>query len=244
MTVEAALVLPLFIFSMVLIGYMGVLMSEEEQVQMAMVRVAREASAGYGATEGSAYKSLAYYQGKLALYLRDSERVVSLLSSEIMKEENQIDLVGTYKVKLPFRMITVPQLRFRQRVHMRAFTGVETRKPAGRTGQTVYVAENGSVYHQKLSCTYLTLSISQVVYGDLEDMRNRGGGIYKECERCCKGKSFQKETPVWITNFGDKYHSHGACSGLKRKIREMDLSQVGSRTPCSKCCNVMKEEND
>ena len=56
MTVEAALVLPLFIFSMVLIGYMGVLMSEEEQVQMAMVRVAREASAGYGATEGSAYK--------------------------------------------------------------------------------------------------------------------------------------------------------------------------------------------
>ena len=59
MTVEAALVLPLFIFSMVLIGYMGVLMSEEEQVQMAMVRVAREASAGYGATEGSAYKSLA-----------------------------------------------------------------------------------------------------------------------------------------------------------------------------------------
>ena len=166
------------------------------------------------------------------------------MSSEIMKEEDQIDLVGTYKVKLPFRMITVPQLSFRQRVHMRAFTGVETRKPAGRIGQTVYVAENGSVYHQKLSCTYLTLSISQVVYGDLEDMRNRGGGIYKECERCCKGKSFQKETPVWITNFGDKYHSHGACSGLKRKIREMDFSQVGSRTPCSKCCNVMKEEND
>ncbi len=233
---EAALVLPLFIFAMCLIAYMGLLMTYESRVTWAMTRAAREASAAYGAKESKVFESLVYYQGLVTAYTSGTPVLVSLLSSDIMEENEEIDLVGDYGVKLPFRVIKTPLLTFRVRVHTRAFVGVDSREKSKEDGQEiVYVTEHGRVYHRDLDCTYLTLSLSQVVYGDLEALRNAGGGIYKECERCCKNRSFSPETKVWITNYGDRFHTSNACKSLKRSIRKIHLREVGSRVACSKC---------
>jgi len=40
----------------------------------------------------------------------------------------------------------------------------------------------------------------------IEKLRNESGGKYKPCERCCKGKNYNLEKAVWITNYGDRYH--------------------------------------
>lgn len=234
---EASLVLPFFAIAMSLLAYMGVLMTYEDEVQWALTRTAREASVMYGATGKELYQSTVYYQGKMALYLKDSPVSVWMVASEYDQETDEIMLVADYQVDLPFQILQTHTLLFREQLHTRAFTGVETREKTNLDDTLVYITETGRVYHLKQDCPYLKLSISQMKYGDLDSLRNAGGGKYKECEKCCKNKSFQKETSVWITNFGDRFHSTGSCSGLKRYIREIKRSEAGSRTICSKCGN-------
>lgn len=236
MTVEASLVLPIFLFAMILIGYLGQMMRCQDEVQEALTRVAREASAEYGATQSSLMKSKAYYITKLNVYLEGAVGSVTFLESHLMEEEDEIDLIAGYRMETPFRLLGLGTFHFRQRVHTRAFTGVDRRERESlQEDPTVYIAETGSVYHRTCDCTYLRLSISQVVFRDIEQLRNDSGGKYKSCERCCGKHVLQEETPVWITVYGDRYHVISNCSGLKRNIREIKLSEVGNRPPCSKC---------
>lgn len=236
LTVEAALVLPLFLFAMILISYLGLLAKCQDEVQWAMTRVAREASAEYGARESRVLGSRAYYQTKLNAYLEVRGLAVSLLESSLLQENDEIDLIAVYQVKLPFRLLPTGTCRFRHRVHTRAFTGVERREDKEDQKEVVvYVTETGKVYHRKRDCTYLKLSISQMKYEDIASLRNEGGGKYKPCERCVKDTELSAGRDVWITNFGDRYHSTRSCSGIKRSIKEITLSKAGKRTPCSKC---------
>ena len=238
MTVEAALVLPVFLFAMILISYLGLLTKCQDEVQWALTRAAREASAEYGAGESKVLASRAYYQTKLNAYLEARGLAVSLLKSSLLQENDEIDLIAEYQVKLPFRLITVGTCRFRQRVHTRAFTGVEQREyKEDQEEMIVYVTETGKVYHRKRDCTYLKLSISQMQYADIASLRNESGGKYKPCERCVKNTEPSAGRAVWITNFGDRYHITRSCSGIKRSIKEITLSKAGKRTPCSKCGN-------
>ena len=236
MTVEASLVLPIFLFAMILIGYLGQMMRCQDEVQGALTRVAREASAEYGATQSDILKSKAYYMAKLNTYLKGSAGTVTLLESHLMENNDEIDLVAGYQVTTPFRLMGFGKFHFRQRVHTRAFTGVDRREKENESDDiTVYVTETGRVYHRTLTCTYLKLSISKVQFRDLINLRNESGGKYKSCEKCCKGKEMNAADSVWITGYGDRYHTTGSCSGLTRNIQEIKLSEVGNRPPCSKC---------
>lgn len=40
---------------------------------------------------------------------------------------------------------------------------------------------------------------------------------------------------LYITNQGDCYHKDLGCSGIKRTVRMIRLSEVGTRRPCSRC---------
>lgn len=236
MTVEAALVLPIFLFAMLLFSFLGILIRNQDEVQWALTRVAREASVEYGASESEMMKNTLYYQTKLRAYLGTKVPSAHLLESRLMRENDEIDLIVNYQMELPFRVIKIGRCHFRQRVHTRAFTGVEHRGDAGGgTDCIVYVTPTGRVYHKNKNCTYLRLSVSQVKFEDLESLRNGGGGIYKSCERCARDTEVPRTAKVWITNFGDRYHTSRSCSGIKRNIEEISLSEAGGRIPCSKC---------
>lgn len=237
MTVEAAFVLPVFLFAMLLLAYLGQMARCQDNVQWALTRVAREASAEYGATKNRVLLNKAYYSVKLAGYLDSSAMSISLLQSHICEEGDEMDFVADYRIKLPFRLLAKDSFAFRARVHTRAFVGVTERgKEGGNSGeQDVYITETGRVYHTSLSCTYLKLSISRLKFNDIGQLRNEGGGKYKPCEKCCKENQPVGKADVWITNFGDRYHIVRSCSGLKRTIKKIKLSEAGSRTLCSKC---------
>lgn len=235
MTVEAALVLPIFLFAMILISYLGMLVKCQDEVQWALTRVAREASAEYGASGSKVLANRAYYQAKLGQYMDGGGLSISLLQSKVLQKNDEIDLIADYRVKLPFRLITVGSCRFCQRVHTRAFTGVEQRGGGEPDDTIVYVAETGRVYHGSRDCTYLRLSISMMKYEDIAPLRNEGGGRYKPCEHCVGDKCLAAQETVWITNYGNRYHASRSCSGIKRSIKKMPKSKVGKRTPCSKC---------
>lgn len=236
LTVEASLVLPVFLFAMILVAYIGRLLACQDEAQWALTRIAREASAEYGATQSKRLKSNAYYQAKFIAYMKGMGLSVSFAESRLLQTNDEIDLIVAYRMKIPFSLLPISNISMRQRVHTRAFTGVERRGQKELADErTVYVTETGRVYHFNLHCTYLKLSISQIQYADLMTKRNDSGGKYKPCERCCVNKKIENTSSIWITNYGDRYHTSASCSGLKRSIREVPLSEVGGRMPCSKC---------
>ena len=60
MTVEASICLPVFLFAMILIGYLGQMIRCQDEVQSALSRVAKEAAAEYGMTIRKTRKSKKY----------------------------------------------------------------------------------------------------------------------------------------------------------------------------------------
>lgn len=99
----------------------------------------------------------------------------------------------------------------------------------------VYLAQNGTVYHLRLDCTYLKLGIRQVTGKLVEKERNRSGGKYKACELCTDGQQPAAQILWYITPYGDRYHKEKDCAGLRRSIRKLKKSQVGDLPACSKC---------
>ncbi len=97
----------------------------------------------------------------------------------------------------------------------------------------VYVTENGVVYHRDPGCTHLLLSVRQVAYADLGSCRNQDGGRYTACEKCARGE--HDPAVVIIAREGDRYHLDPNCSGLKRTVERIRLSEAGGRRPCSRC---------
>lgn len=236
LTVEAALALPIFIFAAISIIYISKLLFYEEEVQWALVRTGREVSVEYAATQSEAVVNPIYFMGKMGCYARESGSCISMLRSRFDAETDEIDLVADYSVELPFPIVG-RNFVFSHRYRTRAFTGVETRMEEGdMDGEViVYVTKTGRVYHKQLECTYLTLSISQVKYGDLEYLRSENGAKYYACESCCASMSFLKTQNVFVCNYGDRFHSFRTCKKIKRNIEEIPLSQAGGRLPCSKC---------
>lgn len=95
----------------------------------------------------------------------------------------------------------------------------------------VYITLDGEVYHLYRDCTHLKLSVRKTALAAVHQLKNVYGQKYRKCEIC--------EAPfgamVYITSEGDCYHSERTCSGLKRTVRQVPLSQVGGRSLCSRC---------
>ena len=176
-----------------------------------------------------------YYRGTLELYMGGTSLTTNLLGSSFLEKNDEIDMIVTYTADIPFPLLGFYHPLFRERVHSRAFVGVDTRMEKEEEEDViVYVTPTGRVYHRNKNCTYLKLSVSQVLFGDIAGMRNESGGIYYPCSRCAGGV-VDPDAKVYVTNFGDRFHVNRACSEIKRTIEEIYLSEVGNRSPCSKC---------
>ncbi len=228
LTVEASLVLPIFLLAMLQLIYLDKLLLYEEKVQWALTCVGREYSVDKALNKKTKVPDSVYLATKMSGCLKGSGLQVSMLRSRYDEEEETLHMVADYRVQ---------GFWFRQRSVSRAFTGVETRgkREEKDLSRVVYVTKTGRVYHQTLSCTYLKLSISQVKYGDLEHLRSEGGGKYYPCESCGKEGGNLANEDVFICNYGNRYHRFRGCKKIKRSIEEITLSEVGSRLPCSKC---------
>lgn len=128
------------------------------------------------------------------------------------------------------------QMRLYQRVQVHNYAGRSmTSVSDGEGGPYVYIAENGTVYHQDIGCTYLHLGIQTVSGTAVDDMRNRSGGKYKACESCAGTQAATDFVTVYLTPYGARYHKTRDCPGLRRTVRRVSKSMVGNLPPCSKC---------
>lgn len=158
---------------------------------------------------------------------------LNLLYSKIMTEEDVIDLVVSYEIEPRNNFFFLPAYPVLNRCRVRAWTGYavvpDTVNEAGE--RMVYITETGTVFHLTKTCTYLDLSIQPVPSGELDQYRNQSSGIYGRCELCGDGEA----EIYFITDYGDCYHISLVCSGLKRTITQIPISQVGDRHACSRC---------
>jgi len=95
----------------------------------------------------------------------------------------------------------------------------------------VYATPGGSVYHLYADCTHLELSIQRTTIVQAKSLKNVYGQKYSECELCKSNFG----TMVYITLEGEHYHSERGCSGLKRNVRQVPISQVSGRSQCLRC---------
>ena len=257
MTLEAAIVLPLFL--MVISAFLSFfsIMMVELKLQNAMNHAGKQLSAYYYAMDRllnnhEKQNEIAEEIGASIAIYAASETVVreqvlkeagsipdsvvvggsgglSFMGSRFDQSAQDVIICVTYQMSVPFLPPGLTHLRVGQQCRHRAWTG--SNEDVSAQEQYVYVTEYGSVYHTSISCSYIKLSISQVAFNMVGYRRNEGGGKYYPCELCGKiGGSI-----VYITNYGDRYHFNRNCSGLKRGIRCIPISRAAGMSMCSRC---------
>lgn len=160
---------------------------------------------------------------------------VHIVSSNLNKETGEHDILVSYKMGIYICGIKTVSYRFMNRCYFRAWIGESIRDITDEIQQkTVFITNNGTVYHLYKDCSHIKLSISAVKMKHISDMRNKNGAKYYPCEKCVKGKINDSEK-VYIADSGTAYHRDSRCSGIKRDITETDISNVGDRKLCSRC---------
>ncbi len=256
MTLEAAFVLPFFLFAVINILFAVNMIAVQSRINAALHQTGNK-MAFYGyvyehTAAGALPDSLAgvaltalYARGQIVDYagreyldqscIAGGTGGMSMAGSSVMGKGDVIDLQVSYKVK-PFTAIMGFQgFTMRQRYYGRAWTGYDVAQSVSDVQQEdpmVYITKTGIVYHLDRNCTYLNPAVEVVPVSELGDRRNQSGGKYYSCE-ICDGSRAQGQ--VYITAQGASYHSQIQCSGLKRTIYTVPLSEVQGRGACSKC---------
>lgn len=252
-TVEAAWLSVLFLTAVLAVLSLFELFYAENRLQAvmenlgtkaAMSRLVEERAGGSLDFEGEVYSLLGnmLFSGAQKAYLEEelSREMNSVLPGNFCKigglrlhsrylyQEKEIaDLVVSYEIRFPIIGAKVRMLRCRKRL----WSG---NQPASKQeGKTVYMTVTGSVYHLYEDCSHLKLTVRPVPAENLATLRNEGGGRYTPCQLCVK--KGEAAGNVWITSEGSRYHSENMCSGLKRSVLKVDISNVGDRPLCRRC---------
>lgn len=198
----------------------------------------------YGLNSAYAWKLVRDYAGEDWLnrfMIQNGENGVWIAGGDMLSGEGVIDLVLHYTVKIPYLPGENAGIHLISRCRIKAWTGFEKKiqkEKEEAEEQIVYITESGNVYHTNMNCSHLKLSIEEVVFFNLEYLRNSSGGKFYSCERCFGKNSSSLAVgteKVYITKTGDRYHCDKGCSGLKRTVSEIPISQVGDRGKCKRC---------
>lgn len=206
LTVEAAVILPLFLIAMLTL----ICVIDVCKVQVEQQTVVTEQA-----------KKLSTYAYLSEEYL--SENYIDLYP--VYPCELAVSLIPGYRVNLALR----------GRVHTWTGRSEEECAADRETiaAEMVYVTDNREVYHTDAGCSYLDLSVYAVGKEALGSARNESGSRYNACEKCC-GSSDHVST-YYISIWGEKYHSSRDCSGLTRKVQMVRKTEVSDLPCCSRC---------
>lgn len=152
------------------------------------------------------------------------------------KGPEKITLPDAYSYTPVGGLIPLSKVWMQNTITVHAWTGAEEKTDVGSEAspeEMVYVTESGTVYHRNPGCRYLRVSLQQVAGSRIASMRNTYGAKYYPCESCSRNQN--PAGYVYITSTGNRYHNQETCSGLKRTIRLVKLSQVEDMHACSSC---------
>lgn len=278
LTVEAALVMPIFLYGILAFLYFIQIFTVQEHIQEVITKKGLNiAKTAYLYGDFTDWKEAQYFDHSLfeddldidlsdlgrsaysatllkaltkkdldielinqSCILEGFDSGISFFDTEIMDEEDCVDIIVGYRIRLPIPYFGLDDMRMVQRVRLRGWTGHQVpakysvvEEETKTEDSIVYITDTGSVYHLRRECSHLSLSIKEIE-GIPTIQRNNSGGKYHPCEACCKIQNDPKAI-YYITSFGDRYHTSKSCSKLKRTIKEVPLSEVGGYSPCKRC---------
>lgn len=245
MTIEASLALPLLLFAGVLLLMPFQILDVERQVQAHVESVAEDISQlAYFSMENlegkevlTAVTAYGYAETAVRLKLKDLPVTnISLLSSELLKDGETVNLVVDYEIKLPFSVFGRKIVKRRNGSYRRAWIGTSGNdrtdgEVEGDTEDRVFIGRNSTRYHKSRTCHYLYNNLKAVPLAELEGYRNKGGGRYTPCSRCGE----QAGGTVYIMPSGNHYHSGSSCTAIQAYVTEVPKSQAEHLGPCSYC---------
>lgn len=256
MTVEAAIVLPLFMFFFLNMSSAIEMIRLHGKLQLALWNVGNRLAV-YGCAleggeqpDGQGWRELAdiafsytYVKNETVNYVGQEYLEESPLTygtdglqfweSDIFTQDDSMELIVTYSVSPLGEMVGFKPFRMANRYCSHIWNGY--RLPGAEDDEkeeVVYVAENGEVYHQDRDCTHLVLSVQQVTMQEALLRRNMQGARYGECEKCAQGRL---QAQVYITNEGNRYHYDKSCPGLKRTVFTISKERAEKYKPCKRC---------
>lgn len=237
-TVEAAMAVPLFLFAMVAILYLLEIMAIQTSVRAGMQyagkEVAKEASCVTVLLPSEVEKALVSAIGAERLersVIIGGSDGIECGKSRISSRTGIGNICVEYQIRIPVPFYQINKITKTDSMKIKAWTGYEKEGMSVADDTTVYITDTGMVYHKDYHCTYLDLSIQMVQKSQIQELRNVDGGKYYACEYCTGTVG----NCVYITNSGNRYHSSLTCSGLKRTIYAIPLSDALGKGACSRC---------
>ena len=254
LTIEAALVFPLFCFSCLCLIAPIRLFDQQRRFQAVLEEAGEELSrlaylkevlegGGGEIREGqeaavSAFSLLAVRQ---KVKQAADERMVSdltLLGSQL-SQDGMIRLRLRYRFKLPVAIFGISDLAMENVCARRAWVGAEGGRRREGTGSVqdpddpiVYVGKDGTRYHVDAYCHYLVNNLRRVDVGEVENLRNAVGKKYYPCNSCATGN---EQGSVYIMESGSSYHVDSECKAIMAYSRAVPLSEVSHLGACSYC---------
>ncbi|MCR4842036.1 MAG: pilus assembly protein [Eubacterium sp.] len=245
LTVETALALPIFIFVLMSVIWLFRVELLQQQIRSALYVAADGEALAAHITDDKAFDLSPFGLDLTAGALMQTGVDYDALGDLIVggragivctsddSGENYVNLSAACIVRIPVSFFGERVMTIRESVTARKWTGFDpTENAAGEGEEMVYITPEGEAYHRSRACSYLNPSIKTVAYESLSVLRNSSGHRYYPCPICGKGISGGK---VYITTYGENYHSSVSCSGLKRTVYCVPISEVGGRHACSKC---------
>lgn len=252
LTVETSLALPIFLFaSLALISILG-FMSTYIKVEYALHETARELAilsfpANNLTVDENVITDLAlsetlvrgifnskYKSSDLSKSFIDGG--ISFYRCNLDLDKGIIDLTVTYKVRPMLDVLGIGKMTLSNRCKVHAWVGYKGE--SDKDEEYVYITDDSEVYHTHSSCSHLRLEINVVNREDINLYRNYKSGIYKPCEKC---QTNEVSDYLYITPYGDRYHTRLSCPGLKRTVYKVKKSEV-HRRECEKCAGYRAGE--
>lgn len=253
LSVEAAMVFSLFLFSMLSLTSLFSMLSVHRQVQAVTEQIVTKAGAYAYATKylpdsgEHDYKEFGKSLSEASIIavaitnvykIKNKNNISSIkYDCNFMEDGENISLKITYKYITPFSII--PKYKIKQVCfsRKRAYIGKESRKrdKAGKdkNDEIVYVSiKSPSRYHLRRNCHYIYNHISSVKIEDIKKLRNKNGGKYKPCKRCMAHRA---ANVVYIFPSGNKYHADANCSAIYIDVKAVKKSSVEHLGVCSYC---------
>ena len=260
MTVEASVLLPLFLLFFLNLGCAIAMIRLHGNVQMALWQTGTELSVyGYAVYSGELpedgkskeawWKNLAgkvfastYVKARLTNFLGEDylneapltkgAEGLQMWESRVYEQGDEMDLLVTYAVSPWSSLAGFLSFRMANRYYTHIWNGYGLSEAAGEEAKTVYLAENGVVYHLDRDCTHLRFSVRKIPWTELGGARNQYGRRYRACEKCIGGAL---PDTIYITQEGNRYHYSRECSGLKRTVSSVRLEDTAELRPCGRC---------
>lgn len=256
MTVEAALVLPMFLF----LAYALLLpirwIDTQRKVQMITEYFCEDLSQyayiaerwndkfsekdfGLDPQIFSDGAAGLFLKGKVGGYADD----VTINVSRVPDEENHICFEVTYTEKIPYFSVLSKGVSMNAAARRRCWTGLDGKlkengdNAISESEETmVYVGAGMGRYHLSAECHYISNQYECIPLSQIAAKRTSGGKKLTACSACagdCKSGDM-----VYVTSEGTHYHKVTTCNAMVSYVRKVPLSEVEHLGCCSYCLKM------